>query len=89
MLNIKRVGQVEVDHNDRPVDDVMIKKGSILMQWTKFEEEKILYLSFVQCRPGLLRDLYLETAVISEDASWDQGDQGLPSEGQEEGCQEC
>ena len=32
MLNIKRVGQVEVDHNDRPVDDVMIKKGSILMQ---------------------------------------------------------
>ena len=50
---------------------------------------KILYLSFVQCRPGLLRDLYLETAVISEDAPWDQGDQGLPPEGQEEGCQEC
>ena len=32
MLNIKRVGQVEVDHNDRPVDDVMIKKGSVVMQ---------------------------------------------------------
>ena len=95
MLNIKRVGQVEVDHNDRPVDDVMIKKGSILMQWAKMiligslRRRKILYLSFVQCRPGLLRDLYLETAVISEDAPWDQGDQGLPPEGQEEGRQEC
>ena len=33
MLNIKRLGQVEVDHNDRPIDDVMIKKGSVLMQW--------------------------------------------------------
>jgi len=32
MLNIKRLGQVEVDHNDRPIDDVMIKKGSVLMQ---------------------------------------------------------
>ena len=51
---------------------------------------KILYLSFVQCRPGPLRrrDLYLEIAELSEDAPWDQGDQGLPPEGQEEGCQE-
>jgi len=32
MLNIKRLGQVEVDHNDRPIDDVMIKKGSVVMQ---------------------------------------------------------
>ena len=32
MLNIKRVGQAEVDHNDRPVDDVMIKKGAVMMQ---------------------------------------------------------
>ena len=45
-----------------------------------------MYLSFVQCRPGLLRDLYL--AVISEDAPRDQGDQGLPPEGEEEGRQE-
>ena len=40
MLNIKRLGQVEVDHNDRPIDDVMIKKGSVLMQWADVEEEK-------------------------------------------------
>ena len=32
MLNVKRMGQVEVDHNDRPVDDVRIEKGSVLMQ---------------------------------------------------------
>jgi peptidyl-prolyl cis-trans isomerase-like 1 len=32
MLSVKRMGQVEVDHNDRPVDDVRIEKGSVLMQ---------------------------------------------------------
>ena len=32
MLTVKRIGQVEVDSNDRPTDDVRIVKGSIMMQ---------------------------------------------------------
>jgi len=32
MLTVKRVGQVECDHNDRPTDDVRIVKGSVMMQ---------------------------------------------------------
>jgi len=32
MLRVKMLGQVEADHNDRPVDDVTIKKASVLMQ---------------------------------------------------------
>jgi len=32
MLTVKRIGQVEVDSNDRPTDDVRIVKGSVMMQ---------------------------------------------------------
>ena len=32
LLRVKMLGQVEADHNDRPVDDVTIKKASVLMQ---------------------------------------------------------
>ena len=31
MLSVKMMGQVEVDSNDRPVDDVRIEKGAVLM----------------------------------------------------------
>ena len=32
MITVKRIGQVECDHNDRPADDVRIVKGSVMMQ---------------------------------------------------------
>ena len=30
-MSVKMMGQVEVDSNDRPVDDVRIEKGAVLM----------------------------------------------------------
>ena len=35
MLTVKRIGQVETDNNDRPVDDVKIVKSGIV-DWFKF-----------------------------------------------------
>ena len=32
MLTVKRMGQIETDSNDRPVDDVRILKAAVLMQ---------------------------------------------------------
>ena len=32
MITVKRIGQVECDHNDRPEDDVRIVKGFVMMQ---------------------------------------------------------
>jgi hypothetical protein len=30
MLTVKRIGQVETDNNDRPVDDVKIVRGGVI-----------------------------------------------------------
>ena len=73
MLNIKRVGQVEVDHNDRPVDDVMIKKGSVVMQWGEKmspigseEEEKDFVPEFCPVLTWSVAWSRLEIAPLSE-----------------------
>ncbi len=41
MLTVKRIGQVETDNHDRPVDDVKIVKSGI-MDWSSFSNKNFL-----------------------------------------------